>query len=243
MSLQVPYAGGLFVPGGATAAGGTAFAQGIQPYISPAGPSLYSASSSRLTCPQFLTRILTVGYTTGATAHAVKILRPLNWTTLTAATEANGTVINLAADPGAYSTAFRFAVPGSKPANVANNAIAGSDYVAVQTVDGLFHFSKVTSVSTLAVTMTTALPNITGGGAASGAVVYFFGAPGDSDPNTGMAQPGVSIAANATLDKTFAEANVGPVGALHYGDPLLFYSPNTTNAGTLDFIAGYYSKY
>lgn len=209
------------------------------------GPFLYRATDASPQFGEAVTHINTVGYTTLGTAHLIGIMRPFNWTYLTAAVAANGTAIFPKLDPGVYSTNYKYAIPGGIPVNgVADNAIAASDYVAIQLVDGSFHVSTIAS-GTFAganLVLTTGLPNITGGGAAAGAVMYFFGVIGDSNPQTGLVNPQTTIALSQTRDVTWSQATMGIVAALNPGDPLLFYTPNTTNNGTLEFISGFYAK-
>jgi hypothetical protein len=191
-----------------------------------------------------ITHINTVGYTTLGTAHLIGIMRPFNYTWLLTAIAANGTALVPYDDPGVYSTNMKYPTPGNKPATVANNTIAANDYVVIQLVDGTWHVSTIAS-GTFAggdLVLTTAVPNITGGGAAVGAPVYFFGVIGDSDPNTGLVNPQTTIALSQTRDVTWSNDVCGIMAALHAGDPMLFYTPNTTNNGTLEFISGWYGK-
>jgi hypothetical protein len=210
-----------------------------------AGRYIYKASEPGINLGEVVTHINTVGYTTLGTAHLIGIMRPFNWTYLTAAVAANGTAIFTKTDPGLYSTSYKYPVPGGIPVNgVADNAIAAGDYVAIQLVDGSFHVSTIASgtFGGANLVLTTALPNITGGGAAVGAIVYFFAVIGDANPATGMVNPQTTIAASQTRDVTWSQANAGICAALNPGDPMLFYTPNTTNNGTLEFISGFYAK-
>jgi hypothetical protein len=244
VTTDLQIVGSLHV-GTATAAGGTAFVKAIPPW-----PGVGQAFLQRPAAPNkdrgtARTHITTVAYTTGATAHLIGIMRPFNYTWTTAAIAANGTGITLYDDPGVYSTNLKYSSPLSTgTAVVADNAIAANDYVMVQLKDGTWHVSTIASgtFGGANLVLTTAVPNITGGGVAAGAPVYFFGVIANSDPCTGTVNPQVTIGASLTIDKTWSEANVGCVAALHPGDPMLFYSPNGTNAGTLDFISGFYSK-
>jgi len=239
---------GTFSLGQNTAAGGTAFLSLIPPRTLQ-GPSVgvLAVAASQPTWwggSYGYSHLTSLVYTTGVTAHALEVWRPLNWTTANGAVAANSATLVLAADPGSYSTVYRYPKNGSQaPANVANNLIAASDYVACQLVDGSWFFSKVTSVSSLTLTLTTATPNITGGGIADGTPIFFFGAPGDSDPATGVAQFKTTTVASTNRQAILNDMILSSFQALHPGDPLLFYSPNTTNAGTLDCLAGFYSKF
>lgn len=226
----------------ATAAGATAFVIGVPPFM---GQTPFQFTSTN--CGLGITHLTRLLYTTGATAHQIGIMRPFNWTTTSIVTAKNVAVINLTADPGTYSTTFNYPnALGSGnavalTAAMADNAIAAGDYLAFQLTDGTWWFDKVSSVATLAITMTTTLPNVTGGGVAAGARVYFFGVIGDKDPNTGIVNPQTtSVASTFRIDQLQDQTGCGIAG-LHRGDPLLFYSPNTTDAGVLEGIFGFYS--
>src|SRR5581483_1491783 len=177
-------------------------------------------------------------YTAGTTAHTLTVMRCLNRTTLSADAAGSQAVINLTADPGAYSTT------GAKNGNTvrtANNVIAGGDYLVYQAADGSFIMDVVSSVATLAITMTTSLPT---GGAKSGAPVWFFGVPGDTNPNDAQANPTWNLFASTTtvlgglpgdgvagFTGTFDGLLLGMTGVY---EPLIIYSNNASNAGTLE---------
>lgn len=221
-----------------TFTGGTPGMQIIPPY---GGSSLQRVVSGVRYAPEVHTVVSTVCYTTGATAHVIGIMRPFNWTYIATANAANSTTLVLYDDPGAYSTNWKWSNPNSKPANVANNAIAANDWVAFQLVDGSWHVSKVASLSSLTLTLSTATPNVTGGGASVGTPVYFFGVIGDTDPNTTLVNPQCTIAANATASTVWSDQN-GILQTMHTGTPMLFYSPASTNDGTLEHMSGFYYK-
>lgn len=232
-----------------TASAGTAFTQLIPPWCGPKGspPLMYSVDGAGkpnwLKGGSAVTVVNRLEYVVGATAHQLAILRPLNWAVVASDLAANGTALVLLTDPGAYSTAFKRPLPSgiTKPASAANNAVAGSDYVCVQLKDGSWHLSVVTSVSSLTLTLTTAVPNVSGGGVTAGAICFFFGVVGDTDPATGAVQPNWTTSTSAS--QVFL--NEGPAGIMSSvfpGDPLLFYSPNGTNAGELALVAGHYAR-
>ncbi len=243
---------GFSVPGG-TATGGTAFAVGIPPFPGPANtpPFIYTLQPngqpdwwSQSGC---LTHITTIDQLNGSTAHTFYIARPKNWTTLTADAAAGQAVVNIAADPGVYTTNYRYPLPGvtpsaglyTYPGRVANNVIAASDYAAYQLPDGTWVFDTVASVSTLAITMTTNVPT---GGVKSGAPFFIFGVPGtDSDPATGQLDP--SFKTIVSIRQTIQDYVVGCFTSLHKGDPLLYYNANGTAADVLNVISGFYSQF
>jgi hypothetical protein len=170
-------------------------------------------------------------------------MRPLNWCRIAEAVAANDTTIVIDADPGLYATKYRYPLPGgmTKPINTADNAIAASDYVAFQLLDGTWHISTVASVSSLTLTLDTATPNVTGGGAALDTVLYFFGVAANTNPQTGAAHLSIKSGAGTSRVVLIPEGS-GSIPALNPGDPLILYSANATNAGVLT-ACGFYADY
>lgn len=212
-----------------TANAGTVFYANVLPYA-PDGLKMSSGTKAkgRLRVNNFV-------YTTGATAHDVKFLRPLNYATLSAAAASGQAVVNLTDDPGIYSTNYKYKLSnGVYPSQVADNGIAANDLCLLQLADGSWQRLVVSSVSTLAITMTGNLA----GAALAGGLLYFFGINTDNDPATGEEQFTHEVPASQTPYKLQAESGVFNV--LHQGDPALFYSPNGTNAGFLELISGVY---
>ncbi len=189
------------------------------------------------------THITQLIYTGGSTIHNVTVMRPLNWTYITTAVAHNSQTVVLAADPGIYSTNYKYPLPGgvTKPAVGADDGIAGSDYVAFQLKDGSWHVSAVTSVSSLTLTITTATPNVSGGGAAANTVLYFFGAAANVNPQTGAAHLYVNSIASARGSLISDGAGPAAITSLNPGDPLLIYSSNVTAAGFLNACCGIYA--
>lgn len=247
--IYAPGVYGAFSFGSKTAAAGTEFLSIIPPRtLQGSAVGLLAVASNIPTWwsgTYGYSHITKLVYTTAGTVHALQLLRPLNWTTANGAVAPNATSLTLAANPGTYSTNYRYPKTSTTqgPAAIADNNIAANDFIACQLVDGSWFFSKVTSVSSLTLTLTTATPNVTGGGIADGTPIFFFGAPGDSDPATGVAQFSTTTTASQTRQTILEDTVLGAFHSLHPGDPLLFYSPNTTAAGTLDYLAGYYSKF
>lgn len=209
----------------------------------PTGPSANRFAKA-------ITHLTSVNYTNGDTAHVLTLMRPKNYTWLTTAIAANGTALVPYDDPGVYSTNYKYPTPAgftTGTAQVADNAIATNDWVCLQLKDGTWHKSMIASGTFGGgnLVLTTAVPNVTGGGAAVGAPVYFFGIPTDKDPATGLADINTSVAAVATSGVNFAVWSYadGFFSALHYGDPLLFHDPGTTHLGTLNYITGYYARW
>jgi len=240
--------GALNVQGGVAGTDATITTVLIPPYPgnSGGGPFLYDPRNKEF--GQAITHLTTLCYTNGDTAHVLQVMRPKNYGWLATALAANGTAFVPNDDPGVYSTNYRYPIPNAQVnCQVANNAIAANDWVAIQLNDGTWHTSKIASGTFGGgnLVLTTAVPNVTGGGAAVGNVFYFFGASGDKDPGTGWADLNTSVAAVATSGVHFnvwQETSCGFLTALHVGDPLLFYDPGTTHLGTLEFVAGFYAK-
>lgn len=229
-----------------TQSAGTVIVQLIPPFtgVPGAAPNVFDLSTNPRNFGLGVTHVTRVAYTTGATAHLIGIMRPFNYTWTTATSAANGTTLTVYDDPGVYSTNYKYQIPPSSVVSqVSNNAIASGDYVVYQLKDGTWILDTTTGLSGSTLTLTTNIPNITSGGVAAGSPVYFFGVIGDSDPATGQVNPQTTIAASQTRDSTWADNGSPVVSALHPGDPMIFYSPNGTNAGTLDFISGFYAKY
>lgn len=247
--------GTLWVP---TAAGTDATVTGvlIPPYMGDPGspPFIYkpalSASGAVPRFPIGRIHVCRVVYTNGDTAHTLCLIRPKNYTYVATANAANSTTLVMFDDPGVYSTNYKY--PSNLTtgtAQVADNAIAANDWVCVQLSDGTFHLSKVASVSSLTLTLSTATPNVTGGGAGVGNIIYFFGTTGDKDPATGYADTKAAVPALSTTlgtsqaqYKAFDDPTFGVIHSLHDGDPLLFQDPGTTHLGTLEFISGVYAR-
>ena len=231
---SIPSFGGLTV-NRATAAGATAFATMVRPYT-PDGLPVQSGQKApgRI----HLTSLL---YESPAARHNIALMRPLNYTTFSAAAAASQAVVNITADPGNYASNYKYPVPAGWVQRTANNLIAGGDYVMYQCPDGTWVLDTVASVSTLAITMTTNVPT---GGVLAGGLFYWFGIHSDTDPATGDAHLNFDapIAASATVQTAFTDpANLWCV--LHGGDPMVIYSSNITTQGYLQYGSGFYSRH
>jgi hypothetical protein len=181
-------------------------------------------------------------YNIGTTAHTITVMRPLNWTTFTANAAAAQAVVNIAEDPGTFQTAgvYKYPLPnGQTVPRTANNTLAGSDYVVFQCADGGYVMDTVSSVSSLAVTLTTNLPT---GGVLSGGILWWFGAITDTDPATNEAHQILDVlaASSGTVHTTFSN-NHGLWNAYHNGDPVILQSSNGTTAGTFELVGGYWA--
>lgn len=171
------------------------------------------------------TRLTTVVYTSAGTAHTLTFLRPLGATTVASAGATGQAVVNLTANPG--TTAAYGGI---------TNGIAANDFVAIRTAsDGITRLYKVSSVSTLAVTMTANLVVAV----AAGDKVWFFGAAGDTDGRTGSAHPAFLPIVSVT--NTYTDREAGVVATVAKDEPILVNSNNLTAAGSLDQVSWVYT--
>lgn len=163
------------------------------------------------------TRITRLVYTAQGTAHTITVMRPLATTTVASAASTGQAVVNFTADPG---------------------SIAANDWVAIRTAsDGITRLYKVSSVSTLAVTMTS---NVVVAMAA-GDKIWFFGVAGDTNTAyDGEAHPGFTGTASVTT--TYTDSDGGVVASYAVDHPLLVQSNNATNAGTIEQVSWVYTS-
>jgi hypothetical protein len=236
---------GQFALSSKTANAGTVLASLVPPFRGANGQPalLYKLQNQRPNWRnQPHTVISQLVYTAGSTAHDVVIMRPLNWARITTDVAINSTTMVLETNPGTYSSYYKYDLPpeaGGKVAGVADNGIAGSDYVAYQLRDGTWQINTVSSVSSLTLTLGTATPNITGGGVEAGSICFFFGVAADSDPATGLAHLTINSVASARTSLLDGSAP-GAISTLRPGDPMIIYSANASNAGIISVVSGYY---
>lgn len=159
-------------------------------------------------------RITKLVYTAGATAHTVYAMRSLGRTTLSADAAASQAVINLTAEPGP-----------------SGNTIAANDYVAIRQDNGAVIVAKVSSVSSLAVTLTANLSVAI----SAGASVWFFGVAGDTDPKTTLVHP--KFTGTASVTTSYSDDAGGVVASHAKDEPILVQSNNATNAGVIEQVS------
>lgn len=210
---------------------------------------------TRLITPLFgaVTRLVSLAYTCGATAHTLTVMRPLGKTTVASPAAGGQNVINITNDPGKFSTTY----PGGT-SNVADDGIAANDFVAYQCNDGTWVVDTVASVATLALTMTT---NVPASGVAAGAPLWFFGIATDTNPADNLPHPQFTLTASqlTTLGDTVGEGIAGFVGSIAHppfmasggattgnnmdgtNEPLIVQSNNITAAGTLETVQAMYT--
>ncbi|OWK45783.1 hypothetical protein [Fimbriiglobus ruber] len=163
--------------------------------------------------PGNYTRISTVVATAGTTAHTLTALRSLGYTTASAAAAASQAVVNLTANPGP-----------------SGNQLSANDYVAIRETDGVTRLYKVSSISTLAVTLASNL--VAGVGAGTAGKIWMFGLSTDTDPRTGEAHPAYSVPASATT--TYHDDDNGVVSSIGKDEPILLQDNNATAAGSIN---------
>jgi hypothetical protein len=155
-----------------------------------------------------------------------------------------------------YSTAFKYPVGGASaveggiagpgvPVNVANLTPTTTHYFAVQLADGTWFFDLIAgfNTSTLVLTTTTTIPNVTGGGIPKGAICFLLGSSATQDPNTGQLPPAqYTNSGTATQEDFHDSAGDCVVTSIHPGDPMMLYNANATAASFQGLISGYFGK-
>jgi hypothetical protein len=165
-------------------------------------------------------RVSKLAYTSAGTAHTLTCMRPLGRTTAAAVAASGQAVVSLAAQPQS------------------GNNVAANDYIAIRhSADGVTRLYKVQSVSSLDITMTANM----GAAVAVGDKVWFFGAIGDTDPQTGRAHPALLPPVSTTT--TYEDREGGVVATHAKDDPIAVHSGNATAAGTIAQISWSYTQY
>lgn len=232
----------------ATASLGTAIVQGVPPFMGNRGvPFLYgldAGGAPNWTKNPHNTVISNIGVGASSTIHTIYCLRPLNYTTVAVAGAINSTSFTLAANPGTYSTNYKYSLGGGKsaPAGVADLTPTTTHYYATQLADGTWFFDLIAgfNTSTLVVTTTATIPNVTGGGVPKGAIFFLLGSGSTKDPATGMLPPSYLPPTASTA--TQPGLTTGVFSTFHPGDPMLLLDANGTAADTITNVGGYYVK-
>ena len=172
----------------------------------------------------YKTRVVSLIYRVGTTAHTLTLMRPVGDTTTTSAAATGQAVINVAtASP-------------AKTAAGALETLAAADYLAWKDTDGTWQYDIISSVSSNAITMTSNVPSAISAGATIWAF-YEVGRAAHIQFN-----PGAST--TRTLYPNFQTGITKQVNEYNIrsgvGDPVLFHSDNSTAAGFLENIAGTY---
>jgi hypothetical protein len=234
---------GTFSEGGQTQTAGTVINFMIQPWLGQDG----SGYASGTIPSKGLTHVSKIFYNIGTTAHTLTFMRPLNYTTASSSAAGAQKVINIAADPGIYSTNYKYPIPSGGAVDTADrSAIAANDFIAYQLANGLFIFDKISSVSTLALTMTSNIPT-NGGGIAKGGLIYLYGTITSVVPYTRQAHPVATLIAAASntvlTELPLGASDCGLVTTMHPGDPMVIQSSNGTTAGIFSLVSGYYGEF
>lgn len=172
--------------------------------------------------PSATARVSKVVYTPGATSHTLTCLRALGRTRLADNASSGQPSITLHADPGP-----------------SGNGIAANDWLVIRNDNGSVFVAKVSSVSSLDITLTA---NLVSAISAIGSSVWFYGIASDTDPrgaNASHPQYSLATGAQRTLSETWPDC---VVGAWLANEPILLQVDNATNAGTLDRVHFHYER-
>lgn len=161
------------------------------------------------------TRLTSMSYTALATAHTVVVMTAFGDTTVASAALAAQAEVVLTADPAGDMT-----------------PPASGDYVVFEKPDGTLFTTTVSSWAASTKTMTLA-ENVPIGGIAVAAKCWFFGAPGDFT--------NAQYSGQASLTIRWSEhPDVGIATSPGFNEPILIYSANASNAGTIQEANGIY---
>jgi hypothetical protein len=178
----------------------------------------------------YRTALTYLAYSLGSTAHTITVMRPLGHTTLSTAAAAAQAVINLTADPGTPASSMLASPYGEIPAAV--NAIAANDYLVIKNpTTGIYNLYVVSSVATLAITLTANVPT---GGFNIGQDVWFFGVAADTEQALWNLTPTVSVR------NTYSSGGKPLFVTPDINQPLILHSTNGTAAGTFDLVTADY---
>lgn len=232
------------------AAFGTVLTGLIPPWPGNGGAPVLYTTPDGVAAPwktQPYSHLTALTYTTGTTAHAVYVMRPLNWTMIKTALAKNTTAIVVDKDPGLFSTSYRYPLPGQQtaPVQVADNAIAANDYVAFQYDDGTWQLDTIAS-GTFAganLVLTTGTANRNGATVRANSPLFWFGIKTDSNPQTGRVHENFLTIASTNKSKLIDDLIGSGIPTLNPGDPLIVLSNNATATGVIDYVGGVYLKY
>lgn len=158
-------------------------------------------------------RLMKLVYTAGATVHDILLMRALHQVETTAAAAAAATSLVL------------------DEATFVGQTLANGDYVVVEHADGTYGVYLVSALATLTITI-----NALSKAVNSGAKVFIMGAPGDTSYHSTL-----KSIASTRIEFDGGASGLGDTGYDDgvydrdgKGDPMLIYSANGTNAGTLN---------
>lgn len=173
----------------------------------------------------------TVAYTNSSTAHTLTVMRSQGSTTTTAAAAASQAVINVAS----------LSLAKDMAGNSLAEDLAANDFLVIAHSDGTYGVYKISSISSLAITLTSNLTQAV----ASGAIVYGMYELGRT---TGIKHLQFTLPASAT---TYLPNNPSGNGSGELGiaqskgvsEPLVVHSGNATAAGKLLYAQASYQRY
>lgn len=171
------------------------------------------------------TRIMKLAYRAGTTAHTVTLMKPLGRTTVASTAATGQAVVNISANPGTGTVA---------------GTIAANDYLVIQRdTTEINYLVKVSSVSTLAITLTANVPVAF----AAGDKVWFYGVPGDVRTNIAEGAMPLETFASTSVTYSSTEKGEGLFTTDERDDPVIVSSDNATVAGFLQYVAAEYLSY
>lgn len=164
-------------------------------------------------------KLTSLVYTPAATEHDLRLMKCIHQVTLTAASAASDTTLDLS------------------EATFGGDTLASGDWVILEHGDGTYGAYKASGLSSLVLTVTAIAK-----AANVGAKVYIMGAPGDSSYHlTLKSGTGSRLAFSAEFGGLVESGyNIGTYTRTGISDPIMFLSANGTNAGTLNLGAGIY---
>lgn len=171
------------------------------------------------------TRLTKLEYTSAGTAHTVTCMKPLGRTTVASAAAGGQAVVNITADPGVGTVA---------------GVIAAGDYLVIQRdTTEINYLVKVSSVATLAITLTANVPVAF----AAADKVWFYGIPGNVRTNIIEGHMALLPPVSATTTFSSTDAGEGIFTTDERDDPVIVSSTNATAAGTIKLINATYWSY
>ena len=174
------------------------------------------------------TRLTKLVYTSGSTAHSLNVMKSQHKALTTAAAAASQADIVLD-DVSTINEA---------DGGTTTETLAANDWVVVKHTDGTYGEYKVSSVSSLTVTLTSNLVKAVD----SGAPVWKMYEPSRPASGKGFAaqvfKPPVSATTSIGSEHSFAAVAESPDD----NQPLLIHSDNGTAAGTILLASGIYAK-
>jgi hypothetical protein len=218
--------------GRVTASAGTAYTQLVEPMGNPSCATLLNFAQ----------------VTVSTTAQTLIAMRPVSALTipntsvrascyLTAAAAGGQAVINVNQNPGTFTV---YSYPNGGVPRTANRTVSSGDYVAYQYPDGTWEVNTISSISTLAFTLTNNLSTGNSSfGLAANAPVWYFGPTTQVNPYDGLAHPVFTLPASGVIN--FGSEAFPLMSTLGLNEPLLLYCANATAASTLERVSASYA--